>query len=122
THAETESGEVDFSAGDEFDKVVVASATGDGAEFAFDIEGFEDDAGVVSEPADNVVIDTNKILEAAGGKIVENGFEFGGGFGFCDEGFDLVCGKTEGAEFFFGFERFFTFDFIDDLKEFVSAV
>ena len=62
-HAEAEGGEVDIA--EIFEQIVVASAPGDGAEFAGAIKDFEDDTGVISEATDDGVVAFYVILQAA---------------------------------------------------------
>src|SRR5262245_49683627 len=64
-HAKTECRQVDLAPAHELDQIVVASASGDGAELALPVERFEDDSGVVGQAANHVIIDFDVITETS---------------------------------------------------------
>src|SRR5260221_9336891 len=117
--AEAERGEIHLAAADELDEVIVATAAGDGAEFALLIEGLEHDAGVISEAADDVVIHFDKVLEPTGGKILEDGFQFRGRSSGVNEGIDFIEGEAEFGEFLGALSGLLTLEFVDNLIKFV---
>ena len=69
----------------QLDQIVVTSAARDGAKFAFAIEGFENDAGVIGQAANDLVIHFDELAQAARGQILENRLQFGRGFARLDE-------------------------------------
>ena len=64
-HAKAQRREVSFAAADEVDQIVVSSAARNGAELALFVERLEDDAGVVGQPANDVIINLDKLPQAA---------------------------------------------------------
>ena len=57
-------------------RLIVASAAGDGAELALGIERLEHHAGVIRQPANDVVIHFHKVAQPARGEIVQNALQF----------------------------------------------
>ena len=117
-HREAHRRKVGFSIGEGRNEGVVASASGDGAEGAFGVEDFEDDAGVVGEAAHDGEVDFEVVSQATGFEIV---LDFAQGLGLVDgvgdEVLQLLGGESERLEFGGGDFRFFAFKFVDDLEE-----
>ena len=115
-HAKAEGGEVCLSAADEFDEVVVTAAAGNGAEFAFFVEGLKNHAGVVGQPADDVIINFDKSRRGrARFKIIDNEFQFGGWLLRRDELIDFIERETERGEGLGAFLRGFALQFVNNL-------
>src|SRR5947207_1443244 len=114
-HAEAEAGQIRFAAGNEFDEVVVTTAAGDGAEFALFVERLEDRAGVVSQAANDIIVDLHEVSQTARRKVLEDGVEFGRRFRRGDERFHFLERKAKRLQFGVALRRPFPLQFVDDL-------
>ena len=71
-HGEAGTGHVFFPSGNEAHKLVVTTASGDGAEFSVSVECLVNNTGVIGEAADDVVVDFHEIAEAAGLEVFQH--------------------------------------------------
>src|SRR3954449_4005422 len=110
---------MDFSAADQFNEVVVSTATGNGAEFSLAIEGFEYDAGVIRQPANHVIIDFDEILKSPRGEVRQDRPEFARRLGFLDEAGDVSNGEPNLPEFVSRGRQVLGIQLIDDLIKLV---
>src|SRR5882724_3034050 len=121
-HAESERGQVHFAAADEFDEIIVTSATSDGAKFALNIKCFKYDARVIGKAANDFVIYFYKITKAARGEILQNGFQFGSWFAGLNKLIHFSQRRSKRRQFFFRFFRRRAFQFINDLEKIVFGI
>ena len=98
-HAEAECRKIDFAAADKFDEIIVPAASGDRAELALAVKGLKHNSGVISQAADDLIVDFDEIAQTACSEILQNALKFSGGFTRLDEFIDLRQRRTEGNEF-----------------------
>ena len=120
-HAEAERGQVHLSAADELDEIVVASAAGDGAELALAVERLEDDAGVVGEAADDVVVHLHEVTETARPEVVEHGLQLRRRLARGDERLHIVEREAELGELLAAHLGRLTLQLVDGLVERVGV-
>src|SRR5262249_12889615 len=110
---------IHLPAGDQFDEIVVAPATSNGAHRCALGKGFENHAGVVCKPTNNAVVDLDEWIQFPAAEVTQNHFEFGGGRAALNEGMYFRSVNSKRFEFFIGDFRFLTVDLVDHLVEIV---
>src|SRR5882672_11182654 len=76
THRETERRHRNGAVAQLADQIVVAAATGNRSQFSGAIENFENNAGVISKPADDLHVDIDKASKSPGAKSIDQSIQF----------------------------------------------
>ena len=101
--------------------MVVAAATGNGAEFASLVECLVNRPGVVGQAADDSIVDLDEVAQPSCLDVADDGGEFVGRLAALDEVVYLIDRETDLGQFFAGDGRVFTVEFVDDLVKVVSV-